>query len=131
MARLSEMIGTTPQAAAPAAGGPAPVSFAAEIPLSKRIHAHTEDLSVLRLRVPTYADLMDIGEIDRVYVLEMDPITNRPTKMETIVDRIAAMRWTERLTGLDQIVLSQLSMQDGIAVEAALRRIIGAAQKGN
>jgi hypothetical protein len=51
--------------------------------------------------------------------------------METTIDRSAVMRWAERLTDLGQIVLSQLAMKDGIALEAALRRIIGAAQKGN
>ncbi|MBL8844811.1 MAG: phage tail assembly protein [Hyphomicrobium zavarzinii] len=130
MARFSDFAplqpvsnGGAPQATAP--------TFAAEIPLSKPIATHSGELRTLQLRMPTYGDLMDIGEIDRVYVLDLDPVTNKPTKMETTIDRSAVMRWAERLTDLGQIVLSQLAMKDGIALEAALRRIIGAAQRGN
>lgn len=113
------------------AGAVPPPTIAVEIPLTKPITTHAGELRVLQLRMPSYGDLMDIGEIDRVYVLELDELTNKPTKMETIVDRAAVMKWAERLTDIGRIVLSQLTMKDGMALEAALRRIIGAAQKGN
>lgn len=126
--RLSNFM--PPPAAAPS-GGAAPQAFAAEVPLSKVLITHQGEVRVLQLRVPAYGDLIDIGEIDRVYVLEVDPLTNEPKKLETTVDRSVVMRWAERLTGYDPIVLGQLTLKDGVALETAIRKIIAAAQKGN
>lgn len=125
MSRLSEHY--IPPSAAPAAAG----AFAAEVPLSKPLVTAKGEMSVLRLKVPAYSDIMELGEVDKVYVIEIDPVTNRPAKMETAVDRRAVVQWASRLTGLGEIEIGSLTMKDGLALEMAIRRIVGAAQKGN
>ena len=136
MSRLSDHLAIPPfgsgsHPSPPQHVAPTAPQFAAEVPLSRPLVTHEGEATVIRLKIPSYGDLIDLGEIDRVYVLEIDPVTNAPTRMETAVDRGTVMRWAERLSGYDRIVLGQLALGDGMKLEAALRRIVGAAQKGN
>lgn len=120
--------------AAPAAGVPAvaptPIGHGATITLSQALTTHRGPVREIFVRVPTYGEFIDLGEIDKVYVLELDE-GNRPSKMESTMDRQALMRWMVRLTDLEAHVLGRMSMADGRKVETAVRRFVQALAEGN
>lgn len=128
MARLSEMIGTTPQAAAPAAGGPARPPLKV-IHLSRSIVTHQGDTRVLSLREPTLADYIEFGDIDTPVATDFED--GRATVLRTHTYRDALISWAVALTGLDRIVLGALSAQDAGAVFEAVRIAVEPFSKGS
>ena len=94
------------------------------IELSQRVWTHKGETTQIILRKVTTGDYIDIGEIDTVYVLEIDDSTKRPTKFEHALNREALMEWMVRLSGIDRLILRELPLVDGKKLMAAVRSLV-------
>jgi hypothetical protein len=115
--------------AAAAAGDEQP-DGSVTVQLSRPLNTHAGEARSIRLRPIKYVDVVEIGEVDRVFGSEIDA-NGKPARMEHALDREAMMRWMVRLTGLDRIVLGEMSLADGRKVETAIRRMLMLVAQGN
>lgn len=101
----------------------------ASITLSRPISTHDGDKSVLNLRAPTLSDYMSHGDID--VPIATDFVNGVATTLRAHTDREALIKWAAALTGLDRVVLGQLSAADAGRLFEAVRTAVLPFSRGN
>ena len=112
-----------PQQARPQAGNGVERG-GAQVRLTRAIETIDGPVTTLTLREPTFGDWLDCGELNSA-VAVTDGAGGQPGRIEIQTNREAVMRWLARLSGLDQAVLTQLTMTDFRQAHLALQRIVG------
>ncbi|MDT3687075.1 MAG: hypothetical protein RO009_18765 [Pseudorhodoplanes sp.] len=83
------------------------------VTLEKAITSHSGPVAQLRLRSPTFADFMAVGDPTTLIVAHNSIIPH--DDLETI------KAYTVRLSGVDEILLNQLTLKDALAVREAIK----------
>ena len=113
---------TSQAATAAAAGAPAAMPFAMpedpyKITLKRPIKTHNGTAYELRLREPVAADFIEVGRVP--FDVRGDDDNRRAT-----VDFKCVAQWGSRLTGLDEIILGQLAVDDWLMLVARINMIL-------
>ncbi len=99
------------------------------IELTKPITSHKGQLRELTLRPPTFADYIEIGDVDAVVAsLGAD---NRPSEMRAVTNHDAMLKWAVALTGHDRVVLSHLTPGDAGELMRRVRLALAPFAQGN
>lgn len=96
-----------------------------EIALLRPLVTHAGDLRKLTLRVPTFGDFVDLGEVTRMFAVPSETDPEQMGQVELKVDRAAVMRWASRLSGHDRVVLGQLAPADAQKLMSAIVQVVG------
>lgn len=111
---------------------PPPVPAAGSVLLlSRPLNTHKGPVTRIAVGEVAYKDYVEIGPVDQVSVTEIDPMTKVPARLEHNTNRKAMSAWMVRLTGLDMIVLGELTLKDGLALETMVRAKVMAVAEGN
>lgn len=97
--------------------------------LSRKIVTRAGEVTKINLREPTFTDYIALGDIDTP--VASDFVDGRATVLKTHTDRDALVGWAVALSGLDRIVLGQLSARDAGALFEAVRMAVEPFAKGN
>lgn len=111
------------QPAAPFAG--------AVVRLTRPIATHKGDVAEIRLKQPTFADFIELGDIDTVVAIGVDDASGQPQGLEVKTNHKALERWAVRLTGLDTVVLNLLAPADAGALMREVRLALKPFSQGN
>lgn len=122
-----------PEPSATAVGAaPASAAGSTVIPLSKPIATHKGTVSEIVIRPPTFTDYIQIGDIDTPVISgKADGDPGQDVSVVVRTNYAAIMRWASALTGLDQIVLSQLAPHDAGLLMRHVRLALAPFQQGN
>lgn len=121
-APASAVAAVQPASAAAAPAGPKAV---ATIALKKPIEGQHGSVRQISLRDADFGDYLDCGELYTVAATGAIGSDGKPEALQLTLNAGALMRWIERLSGLNQLELRQLSMPDFRAIEHHVRLIVG------
>ncbi len=110
---------------------PAASGVVHSIKLSRAINTHKGLVSELSLRAPTMSDYIANGDIDTVVATGIAPGVAVPTALETKVNYEGLMKWAVSLSGLDRLVLDQLSPEDAGHLFRQVRIAVAPFAQGN
>jgi hypothetical protein len=108
-----------------------PVAAGAVVHLSRPIATHKGDVAEIRLKQPTFADFIELGDIDTVVAIGVDDATGQPLGLEVKTNHKALERWAVRLTGHDAVVLNLLAPSDAGALMREVRMALKPFSQGN
>lgn len=99
------------------------------VPLSKPLPTHKGDVRDLAVRIPDFAEFIELGEITSVLRFGETP-EGQPI-LKTQIDRDKLMAWAARLTGVDRAILGTLPPVDSYRLSLAVTRVVEIFTQGN
>ena len=122
--RTLSAVSAPTEASAPAGGG-------ASVRLSRPIATHNGDIAEITLREPTFADYIEIGDVDIASGTGVDEVTGQVAGFEVRTNYRALEAWASRLSGLDRVVLGQLTAADAGKLMRAVKMAVAPFTRGN